>query len=343
MTSHLNWGIIGPGTIARAFAGGLNHSKTGRLKAIASRSPRPALAEHFPGIPCYEGYQALLDDDAIDAVYIATPHTEHVEWAVKCARAGKHVLVEKPITITADEARAVYGEAERAGVFMGEAYMYRLHPMTEKLVELVRDGAVGEVRMIRSSFGFDIGDAGPEHRLLNAGLAGGGILDVGGYPVSMARLIAGASVGRDYLDPVSVSGSGRIGETGVDEWAAAILTFENGIVAEVACSVQVNQDNVLWIMGSEGRIAVSDFWFASGREGGTATINLYDRDGNHTALPFTDDGWLYAYEADAMHAAIASGGTGFSAPGMSRAESIANIEVMDQWRQAIGLRFPFEG
>ncbi|AJY45934.1 aldo/keto reductase [Martelella endophytica] len=342
MKDHLNWGIIGPGTIARAFAGGLAHSKTGRLVAIASRNPRPELAAHFPGIRCLTGYEALLADPEIDAVYIATPHTEHAEWAIKAARAGKHALVEKPITLSAMEADALYHEAAKAGVFMGEAYMYRLHPLTQKLIDMVKEGAVGEVRMIRSSFGFDMGEVVPGHRLFSADLAGGGILDVGGYPVSMARLIAGAAAGRDYLDPVRISGSARIGETGADEWAAAILTFENGIVAEVACSIRVQQDNVLWIMGSKGRIAVKDFWFATGREGGTMTIELYDGKAGRTEIPFSDDGWLYAYEADAVHAALAAGRTGFAAPGMSQAESVANMRVLDHWRDAAGLVYPFE-
>ena len=153
--TNVRWGIIGPGTIARAFAGGVAHSRTGKLVAIGARDPGKAgYAENFPGARVHGGYQALLDDPEVDAVYIATPHPQHAEWAIKAAEAGKHALIEKPMALTAFEADAMFHAARRAGTFMGEAFMYRLHPQTVKLVELIRDGAIGEVRMIQSSFGF---------------------------------------------------------------------------------------------------------------------------------------------------------------------------------------------
>ena len=194
-TKPVNWGIIGPGTIARTFAGGLAHSRTGKLVAIATRDPnKPGLAENFPGARVIEGYQALLDDPEIEAVYIATPHIGHAEWAIKAVRAGKHVLVEKPIALSSYEAEAIYHEARKANVFSGEAFMYRLHPQTARIIDLISSGLIGGVRLIRSSFGFNMGTVKPEHRLFANALAGGGILDVGGYPVSMARLIAGAAL-----------------------------------------------------------------------------------------------------------------------------------------------------
>ena len=188
----LNWGIIGPGTIARAFAGGLAHSKTGQLVAIASRSPKPDLADKFPGARVLKGYDALLADKEVEAVYIATPHPQHAEWAIKAAEAGKHVLVEKPLALSAFEIDAVFHAHKKAGTFAGEAYMYRLHPMIGRLIALIRDGAIGEVRMIQSSFGYQMGSIDPTLKHFRNDLAGGGILDVGGYPVSIARLIAGA-------------------------------------------------------------------------------------------------------------------------------------------------------
>ena len=154
---------------------------------------KAGLAESFAGARIVDGYAALLKDAEVDAVYIATPHPGHAEWAIKAAEAGKHVLVEKPIGLTAFEADAMIHAARKAGTFLGEAFMYRLHPQTPKLVELVKSGAIGEVRMIKSSFGFAMPRFMPEHRLYANDLAGGGILDVGGYPVSMARLIAGAT------------------------------------------------------------------------------------------------------------------------------------------------------
>ena len=249
----MRWGIIGPGAIAQDFHRGVNGSRTGKLVAIGTRNPKKeGLAETFPGARILDGYQALLDDPEVEAVYIATPHPGHAEWAIKAAEAGKHVLVEKPMALTAFEVDAIFHAHRKAGTFAGEAFMYRLHPQTAKLGELIASGAIGEVRMIQSSFGFQMPSFMPEHRLFANDLAGGGILDVGGYPVSMARFIAGAAAGKPFLDPVKVSGTAHLGQAGTDEWSAAVLQFENGIVAQVSCAVFVQLDNVLRIHGANG-------------------------------------------------------------------------------------------
>lgn len=338
----IRWGIIGPGTIARTFADGVAHSKTGKLVAIASRNPgKPGLGDGFPGARIVDGYEALLADPEIDAIYIATPHTGHAEWAIKALRAGKHVLVEKPIALTAYDADAIFYEAKKAGVFAGEAYMYRLHPQTTKLVELVKSGVIGDVRIIRTSFGFNMGGFKPEHRLFANDAAGGGILDVGGYPVSMARLIAGAVSDKPFLEPEKVSGVAHLGQSGVDEWASAVLKFPNGIVAEVSCSIMAQQDNVLRIIGSEGRIEVENFWFASGHKGGVGKIDII-KGAERQTIEVHEDGWLYAFEVDATGEATRAGDTEFAYPGMSWADSLGNLRAMDQWRQSVGLEYGVE-
>ncbi|MFT4003446.1 MAG: aldo/keto reductase [Rhizobium sp.] len=338
----IRWGIIGPGRIAQTFADGVAHSRSGKLVAIASRNPdKPGLGDNFPGARIVNGYEALLADKEIDAVYIATPHTGHAEWAIKAIRAGKHVLVEKPIALSAFDADAIYHEAKKAGVFAGEAFMYRVHPQTAKLIELVKSGTIGELRIIRSSFGFNMGKVNPEHRLFANETAGGGILDVGGYPVSMARLIAGAVDGKPFLDPDKVSGVGHLGQTGVDEWASAVLKFPNGIVAEVSCSIMANQDNTLRIIGSEGRIEVADFWFASGHKGGVGKIDVI-KGGETQTIEVKEDRWLYSFEVDAAGDAIRAGKKEFAYPGIGWADSIGNLRVLDQWRASIGLEYQVE-
>ncbi|KGE02338.1 MULTISPECIES: aldo/keto reductase [Rhizobium/Agrobacterium group] len=342
MENKIRWGIIGPGTIARAFAEGITHSQTGKLVAIATRNPdKPGLSEAFPGARIVAGYEALLGDPEIDAVYIAVPHTGHAEWAIKSIRAGKHVLVEKPIALSAYDADVVFYEAGKAKVFAGEAYMYRLHPQTAKLVELVKSGVIGDVRIIRSSFGFNMGGFKPEHRLFNNDTAGGGILDVGGYPVSMVRLIAGAVEGKDFLEPKTVAGVAHLGQSGVDEWASAVLKFDNGIVAEVSCSIMAQQDNTLRIIGSEGRIEVKDFWFASGRQGGVGRIEIF-RGNERETIELEERRYLYSFEVDAAGAAIREGRTEFAWPGMSAADSLGNLRVLDQWRASVGLEYGVE-
>ena len=341
--AKLRWGILGPGGIAQAFAGGLAHSRHGVLAAMATRDPsKPGLAQNFPGARILDGYDALLADPQIDAVYIATPHPFHAEWAIKAAQAGKHVLVEKPMALSAFEAQAMMHAAAKAGTFLGEAFMYRHHPMTAKLVQLVAAGAIGEVRMIKSSFGFAMPKFAPEHRLYANDLAGGGILDVGGYPVSMARLIAGAASGKPFLDPLKVAGVAHLGQSGVDEWASALLHFPGDILAEVSCSVSLAQDNVLRILGAKGRIEVKDFWFASGKQGGAGVIDVIAGDGASLPVEVKTKGWLYAYEADDAARAIRAGRKEFSAPGTSWADTLGTLRVLDRWRSDAGLEYGIE-
>lgn len=340
---RLGWGIIGPGTIARTFAAGLAHSRSGRLVAIGTRDAgRPGLGDGFPGARIHAGYDALLSDPEVAAVYIATPHPSHAEWAIKAAEAGKHVLVEKPLGLTAFEADAILHAARRAGTFMGEAFMYRQHPQTARLLALIREGAIGSVRMIQSSFGFAMPAFDPEHRLYSSRLAGGGILDVGGYPVSMARLIAGVAEDRPFLEPSRVSGTARLGASGVDEWAAALLTFPNGILAEVSCAVSLRLENVLRVFGSAGRIEVADFWFASGHEGGVGKIAVIDAAGAARTVEVDEPGWLYAFEADAVAEAVRAGRQEFAPPGMTWDDTLGNLRVLDRWREGAGLVYAIE-
>ncbi|ODT70856.1 MAG: oxidoreductase [Pelagibacterium sp. SCN 63-23] len=341
--TKIRWGIIGPGSIAKAFRGGLAGSAHGVLEAIATRDPnRPGLADTFPGARIVAGYDALLADKDIDAVYIAVPHPGHAEWAIKAAEAGKHVLVEKPLALSAHEADAVFHAHRKAGTFAGEAFMYRLHPQTAKIIELIQSGVIGEVRMIQSSFGFSMGAFQPQHRLFASALAGGGIMDVGCYPVSMARLIAGAASGQRFADPVKVAGTAKLNDERTDDWAAATLTFDNGIVAQVSCAVMVNLDNVLRIHGSEGRIDVPDFWFAGGnRDQGLGRIDVV-RNGNTETISVDEKAHVYSFEAEAASLAILGGRQEFDAPGMSWADTLGNLRVLDKWRADAGIEFSIE-
>lgn len=338
----IRWGIIGLGTIARTFSEAMSHSRTGNLVAVATRNPdKTGLAEAFANARIINGYGALLSDPEVDAVYIATPHTYHAEWAVKAIRAGKHVLIEKPIALTAWDADAIYHEANKAGVFAGEAFMYRFHPQTAKLVELIKQEAIGKVSIIRSNFGFNMGHYQPEHRLFADHTAGGGILDVGCYPVSIARLIAGAASGEPYLEPETVFGVAHRAASGVDQWASALLKFSNGIIAEISCSIMVEQDNMLRIYGSDGRIEVKDFWFASGQKGGVGKIEIFKGEAQQT-IEVEEDGWLYSFEIDAAGDAIRVGKQQFSSPGMTWADSLGNMRVLDRWRAAAGIEYSVE-
>lgn len=328
----VRWGILGPGGIAGEFLNGAEHSKTGNVVAIGTRNPdRPDLRERFAGLKVHGSYKALIADPAIDAIYIATPHPFHAEWAIKAAEAGKHVLSEKPAAMNAAEVGAMFAAATRAGTFLGEAFMYRLHPITAFLLELLKEGKIGELRMIRSSFGFAIPVFLPEHRLFKPELGGGAILDLGGYPMSMARMIAGHAANRDDFEPVEISGFARSGPTGVEEIAVATATFANGVIAQMSISLALFQDNILSLMGTKGRLEVDSFWFGSGKHGGTSQIRFVPTDGEPEVISFTEERSVYSFQFEAANYAIRTGRTRFAYPGMTEADSLANARSLDRW------------
>jgi len=341
MNDKLLWGIISTGSIARTFARGLAESKTGRLLAIASRTAETAEAfgAEFGVERRYGSYEALLEDKDVQAVYVATPHPIHAEWAIKAADAGKHILCEKPIGMNFAEAMAIVEAARRNDVFLMEAFMYRCHPQTARLVEWLQEKAIGDVRVIQAVFSFNAGDD-EEGRLLANHLGGGGILDVGCYTTSMARLVAGVAMGKEFADPIDVQAVGHLGPTGVDEWASAVLKFPGDIIAQISCGVRVTQESSVHIYGSEGHIVLPSPWIPS-RTGGTTKV-IVQAKGDHQPreLDVTTDEWLYAIEADYVASSIDKRQAPF--PAMSWADTLGNMKTLDRWRAAIGLIYDSE-
>ena len=342
MKDRLAWGILGTGAIAHAFAKALAHSEAGRLVAVGSRSKEKAEAfgAQFGVARRHAAYEELLADPQVQAVYIATPHPMHAEWTIKAAEAGKHILCEKPLALNHPEAMAAVEAARSHDVFLMEAFMYRCHPQTARLVELIRSKAIGEVCIIHATFSF----AGPSNegaRLLSNALGGGGILDVGCYCVSIARLVAGVAQGKDFAEPVELSGCGKLHETtGADEWAVASLKFPGGIVAQLSTGVRVQQENVVRIDGSEGSILLPDP-FVPARDGGVTRILVRKRGQSEpqevevrSPLP------LYAIEADTVAAHIARRQA--PSPAMTWEDSLGNMKSLDRWRQAVGVIYEAE-
>lgn len=342
MSRKLAWGIIGTGGIAKVFARALPVSKTGELVAVGSRtqSSADAFGDEF-GVPRrYSSYEALLADKNVEAVYISTPHPMHAEWAVKAADAGKHILCEKPLTLNYPEAMAVVEAARRNDVFLMEAFMYRCHPQTAKLVELIKDGVIGDVRMINATFSFNAG-FNPEGRLLNPELGGGGILDVGCYCASMVRMIAGAALGKDIAEPIEVKVMGHIGEvTKIDEYASAIMKFPNDIIAQISTGVQLDQENVVRIYGSEGNITVPSPWFCGRGTGGSKIFVKRNDEREPREVIINDNTDMYAIEADTVAAAIENRQA--PAPAMTWADSLGNMRTLDTWRLGIAMIYESE-
>lgn len=336
--AQLAWGILGTGGIARAFARGVLGSQHGRLAAVGSRSV--ASAEQFGqryGVPhCHGSYAALLADETVEAVYIATPHPLHAEWALRAAEAGKHVLCEKPIGLNYAEAMAIVEAAQRYDVFLMEAFMYRCHPQIARLAELIQAGAIGDVRALQIAFSFH---SAPDldGRLLNQSLGGGGILDVGGYPVSLARLVAGAASGKPFAEPLVVQAAGHLGVASrVDEWTAALLTFPGALIAQVATGVQLHMERGARIYGSAGSIYLPEPFTPSENSSAQLVLRRYDPPETQT-IEFEPVN-LYALEADAVAASIGER----QAPAMRWLDTLGNMRVLDQWRAAIGLIYDAE-
>lgn len=342
MESKLSWGIIGAGRIAGVFAEGVAGSDFGDLVAVADIDAGRArdFAGRFDIRAHYADPHDLLGDEQVEAVYVSTPHPFHAEWAVKAAEAGKHVLVEKPMGLNRAEAMAVVEAARANDVFLAEGYMYRCHPQTARLVEIIRDGAIGDVRVIQADFAFDF-PFDPAHRLLNQALGGGGILDVGGYPVSLARLIAGVAAGKDFDEPVEVKAVGHIGPVSrVDEYTTACLKFESGVIAQVGTGAQVNMENVARIYGSKGWILVPSPWIPT-QSGGTSTIVLHEQGSSEPEeIRVEAEGSPWSIEARAVAAHISD--RQLRPPAMTWDDSLGNMMALDMWRESIGLVYDSE-
>ncbi len=335
----IRWGIIGPGAIANNFADGLAQATSGKLAAIAGRDAtrRNAFGDKYKiaAAKRYASHADLLADAEIDAIYVSTPHPWHAELSIAALRAGKHVLCEKPAGMNAAEVTAVTEVAAQEGRFFMEAFMYRCHPQIARVLEIIKGGEIGTPVHIRTAFGFDA-PYRPGSRLYDKALGGSGILDVGGYPVSLARLIAGAAVGAPFANPVSVKGTGVLAETGVDAVAYGLLTFASGFTAEIATACGRNMDNSATILGTKGSIRIDDPW-VPGRNAGPSDATIHVTVGKETrSETLRDPRMLFAFEAELVSKAIAEGALQAPHPVPSHADSIGNNEVLDAWRAQVG-------
>ena len=245
----MRFGILGTAKIARGFVAGVKLSHSAVVIAVASRTAARAqafAAEHGIGA-AYGSYEELLRDPAIAAVYIPLPNTLHADWAIRAAQAGRHILCEKPIAATAVQARAMFDAARRAGVCLAEGFPFRAQPQTLRLREMIAAGAIGTVRMIQASFGFAL--AQDENIRWNAQLAGGAVMDIGVYPICLARMIAGV---RPTHVTASAQWAGAGADGGVDRAVAATLVFADGLTAQIACSFDTCLHRHALIAGSGG-------------------------------------------------------------------------------------------
>ena len=248
----VRWGIVSTANINRKVIPGAKASPKVDLVGVASRAQDRA--EQYASwweIPrAYGSYEALLADDEIDAVYISLPNTLHCEWSIKALEAGKHVLCEKPLSRHPEEVVEAFDAAERTGRLLSEAFMWRHNPQTARLRELVDEGAIGELRLVRSTFSYSLYDE--SNIRLQPEVEGGSLMDVGCYNVSGSRFFGG--------EPERVFGEAWYGPTGTDWVFAGTMRFPGDVIATFDCGTALTNRDELEAIGSEGSLFVDDPW-----------------------------------------------------------------------------------
>jgi xylose dehydrogenase (NAD/NADP) len=332
MTKRLTWGILGTGNIARQFAIGVNASARCNLMAVGSRSPeKSASFARTHSLPAaYPSYQQLIEDPAIQAVYNSLPNNLHHEWTIKALQAGKHVLCEKPFATSLAQAQEMFEVAHRQGKLLMEAFMYRTHPLTHAIIDTVTSGAIGEIKLIRSSFCFKVSKWQGNIRF-SPQLAGGVIMDVGCYCLNFSRLYAKA-------EPTQIHVVHHRHESGVDDIAAGTLVFPNGIIATFNCGMSVHADNTATICGSEGYLEIPIPWKPPA-QGATFKIARsippkMDNPAIKSPPPretrtITVEGDLYGMEADSFAASALDG----APAAVSREDTLGNQVALDEVRR----------
>jgi predicted dehydrogenase len=306
----VRFGIVSTADINNKLLAGAGESPDVDVVAVGSREL--ARAEDFAqrhAIPrAYGSYDELLADPDVEAVYIPLPNTMHCEWSIRAVEAGKHVLCEKPMSRHSIDVERAFEAAERSGRLLSEAFMYRHHPQTARLVELVRGGAIGELRLVRSVFSYGLFDE--QDIRLRTDVEGGALMDVGCYCVSGSRLLAG--------EPESVFGRAYIGPTGTDWVFTGSLRFADGVLGLFDCGTTLSNRDELEAVGTEGSLFLDDPWHCL-----EPVIELRRNDGVERIE--TERGNPYRLELENLGAAI----RGQTAPLLGRVDAVAQARVIE--------------
>lgn len=325
---HIRWGILGTGFIAGLQTQDLAENGF-TVQAVGSRNAESskAFSEKF-GIPtAHASYEALVADPDVDVIYVASPHTYHHAHALLALNAGKHVLVEKPFTINAREAKEIFALAEAKGLVALEAMWSRFLPHMIRLREILQDGTLGEIRKVTASHNQNL-PKDPAHRLNDPSLGGGALLDLGVYPVSFVLDVLGT--------PDTIRASAAMTATGVDRQTAAIFEYPDGQQAIVDCALDTASNNRAAVIGTEGWIDIEPTWY------NPTPFTRFDNAGNVLETfdqPVTSRGMQY--QAAEMERLIRAGLTAGTV--LPPGESVAVMAAMDEIRRQIGLTYDADG
>ena len=312
MSERVRWGILSTARINDAILAGARAAAGVEVVAVASRDR--ARGEAYAarnGIPAVHGsYEALLADDAVEAVYVSLPNSLHLPWSVRALEAGKHVLCEKPLSRRVADVEAAFDVAERQGLVLMEAFMWRYHPQTEVLTRMVDDGAIGALRVIRAAFGFSLDEASGNVRWSRE-LEGGALMDVGSYCVSGMRLLAG--------EPERVAAEEVEGGDGVDGRLAALLRFGGGVLGTFDCGLDVPRGSRLEVVGESGTLVTSDPWHGRAPD---LTLLRPDSDPEPVAVEAADP---YALELEDVSRAVRGG----PPPRLGREDAVGQARTIE--------------
>ena len=339
--SKVRWSVIGTGSIANAFAHSIKHCKYSELIAVFGRNKETLqeFSSKFNAIVIND-IDELVTSNAIDAIYIATPHSSHFEYALQAIKNNKHVLCEKPIAMNHIESMVLFGLAKDFKVFLMEAYMYRTHPQTFNILKNIESlrGTNKKIE-INSSFGFHA-EIPKDHRLRNPMLGGGAIMDVGCYPLSMSKLLAGHILNKSYADPISIEASGKLDETGVDNNSKACILFSENIEANISCAINEEYENNLEIISGDYKLSVSQPWHCGQFQDGHSSIQIYSKNKLVDEISYKDEVGLFTREID--HASECILNNKLESDLICHADSQSIMLWLDKWRKELDIKCPHE-
>lgn len=312
--NRVRWGLLSTANINRRVIPAIHESARGELVAVASRNAdrAAAYAQEWDIPLSFGSYEAMLDSDAIDAVYISLPNHLHAEWSIYALEQGKHVLCEKPFAITLAEVDAMIAAAAATGNVLTEAFMYRHHPQTKLVGEWVRAGRLGDLVMLRGIFSFQM--SREDNVRLVQEWGGGSLWDVGVYPLSFGQYVAGGP-------PEWVFGTQYLGPSGVDTSFNGILHYPSGLTAEISSAFRIPFYTHVDVMGTAGRLVLNRPF--TGTDAPEATLLHVDRDGVETVVPVPQES-LYLGEVEDLQAAVLDG----TEPYLSLAETRNHVRTV---------------
>lgn len=323
----IKWGILGCGKIARKFAADLQLVEGAELTALGARDLAQAqqFARDYPARYLHGSYESLLRNDEVEVIYVATPHGLHHEQVLMCLDYGKSVLCEKALALNSRQVHEMISKAREKNLFLMEALWTKFLPHYHTVMALLRDGRLGEVRSMTSTFGFRASDPAPA-RVYDPALGGGSILDIGIYNIFMTMAVLGRP---DHIEATMTPAT-----TGVDAQCSMVFKYDYGAIAQLLSSFLVQLPTEAWIAGTQGALRLTSRFYEP-----STTIEYYpEKMDSREVIPFLkESGWGYRYQLDHVCACLRAGAT--ESPVMSLADSLVLMEVMDEVRAKAGVRY----